>query len=1034
MQDRYPSSSPKMLVRIAITMMFIADSASVSLAAESFDFVADIYSVLHRSCFECHGEERQDAGLRLDQESSLMESGVLEADDPNNSELVRRIELPRNHDEVMPMIGDPLSKSEVRAIRKWIAAGAAWPDGFQPPPHWSYVAPTRPALPTVSDHHWPRTPVDHFVLARLDDRGRMPSEPANPAVLLRRVHLDLIGLPPSLDEVRAFEADPSNEHFSRVVDQLLTRTQFGEHWARPWLDLARYADSHGFQRDDLRDLWPYRDWVIRAINDDMPFDQFTIEQLAGDLLPDATESQKVATGFHRCSPTNVEAGALPEETRIEQVLDRVNTTATVWLGSTLECAQCHDHKFDPFTIKNYYQFAAFFNQTEIEADRSDPKTISSIRFLGPSMPIANTARDQKRRELELVKKPLVSERKALRSEYEVDLDDWAKRLANDFQQSPHLHVMKVTGFESEGTTDSHQVRDDGAVLLVGDDPPSSDRYVVSAKIDATDIRAIRLDVLTDPSLPGTGPGRGDPVRNNFVLNEFSASLVRSDGTKTPLSFVGARADHSQGSYDVGKAIDGIKKTGWAISPQFSRPHWALFTLEEPLNESGPIEIEFVLDQRFGNARTIGCLQLSAVSGNPDHDTVPDAIISLLNKPSPEWSVKNRNALIDFRSQSDVAMLQLDKKIAAIDRSLSKVAPDTTQVMSELDQPRPSYVFLRGDYRSPGESVQPDTPAFLHSIEESSASGGNRLALAKWLVDPSNPLVARVTVNRIWAELFGEGIVRTREDFGIKGDRPSHPKLLDWLAVEFVQHGWSMKQLIKTIVMSKTYQQTSATSPESLEWDDQNRWLARGPRVRLDAETIRDNALAISGLISLDSFGPPIRPYQPDGLWTKVGGVKYDYVVSPGNQKHRRGVYVVIKRGAPYPSFTNFDAGSRFACTVRRSRSNTPLQALTLLNDPVYVEAAKAIALRAATSAKRQSVESTIYEELRRCVAREPGADEVQALTSLWTDQSSDLEKHPDRAKQLAAGIRLDGLSEIEFASWFGVANVMLNLHETITKE
>ncbi|MEM6366383.1 MAG: DUF1553 domain-containing protein, partial [Planctomycetota bacterium] len=812
-----------------------------------------------------------------------------------------------------------------------------------------------PNPPEVSNDAWVRNSIDRFVMAKLDSIGWQPSEPADPAVLLRRVHLDLIGLPPTLDEVLAFERDPSEAAYESLVDELMSRRQFGERWARPWLDLARYADSHGFQRDDFRDLWAFRDWVIQAFNDDMPFDQFTIEQLAGDLLPGATASQRVATGFHRCAPTNVEAGSLPEETRTEQVIDRVNTTASVWLGSTLECAQCHDHKYDPFTARDYYNFYAFFNNTQLEAELTNPKKPSSIGFVGPSMNLPNEERDQQRDALRDQRRQTVTalnqRREELRQQQTVWLGELRQRIANQ----PKSYPITIRNFASLAKADSHEILDDGSVLLTGAKPPGRDTYEITANVTTQEsITALRLDILTDPSLPGSGPGRGNAKRPNFVLHEFEAKQVDADGKSAPLSFTAASADFSQTSYDVAGAIDGDAKTAWAIAPQFFRAHHAIFVLDKPLEAAKDTMLQVTLRQNFGGARTIGRFRLSALTGDTGAEKIPANIAKIAAQSPEDWSSKQQSIMLDHQVAMDHTSRSLQKQIDALDQQVKSLAPETTQVMVELDQPRDSFMMQRGDYRSPGDRVQPATPDWLHPLRSIQGPTPNRLDLAHWLVDPNNPLVARVTVNRFWMALFGEGLVRTPEDFGIKGDRPTHPELLDWLALEFVDRGWSIKQLLKTIVLSSTYRQSSALSPEHLASDDQNRTLSRGPRMRLDAEMIRDNALAIAELLSSKSFGPPIKPYQPDGLWRKVGGQRYPYVISPGEDRYRRGVYVVIKRGSPYPSLINFDASSRLACTVQRSRSNTPLQALTLLNDPVYVEATKAVACRAASTAQHQS--------------------------------------------------------------------------------
>ncbi|HTU17204.1 MAG TPA: PSD1 and planctomycete cytochrome C domain-containing protein [Gemmataceae bacterium] len=757
----------------------IVELGALAGRAGAEELPRQVYALLQRACWECHGRQQHKGKLRLDTREFALKGGrsgaVIVPGNAEASDLYQRISAAKDSAEVMPPRGEPLSAAQAQLIRDWINQGARWPEGAPSGKHWAYIAPTQPALPTVRDRSWPRNAIDHFILARLEKEKLAPSPEADRAALLRRVSLDLIGLPPSPAEVDAFCADRSSGAYERLVDRLLASPQFGVRWARPWLDYARYADSHGFQRDDFRDLWPYRDWVVNALNADMPFDQFTIEQLAGDLLPGATEEQKIATGFNRSAPTNVEAGSEPEETRVNQVLDRVNTLATVWLGTTLQCVQCHDHKYDPFTMRDYYGLFAFFNNTAIEAERANPKVPGSIAFRGP--------------------------------------------------------------------------------------------------------------VLT-------------------------------------LSAIGNR--------------------------------------------------------------------LSAIG--------------------------NRSKT---KAESRVPKAESRK-------------PATTLVMQELPKTRMSSVFQRGSYLTPGEKVVPGVPAVLPRLDVPPPKR-NRLALARWLVSRDNPLAARVTVNRWWMELFGHGLVRTPEDFGSRGEPPTHPELLDWLAVEFMDKGWSMKKLLRTIVLSATYRQSSRMAPELLARDDANLLYARGPRFRLEAEMIRDNALAIAGLLSLKQGGPPIRPYQPKGLWIKVGGQRYDYVVSPGEEKYRRGLYVVWKRSAPYPSFVSFDANSRMVCRVKRPRSNTPLQALTLLNDPVYVEAATAFARRILRESPGDSVEDRIRYAFRAAVARTPRGDEVAILKRLFIKQRAVV-----RARSSSEGHSLVDASgsddtSAEFVAWYAVAAALLNLDETISK-
>jgi hypothetical protein len=885
--------------------------------------------------------------------------------------------------------------------------------------HWAYVKPQRPPLPKVGDESWCRNAIDRFVLAKLDAEALKPSPEADRATLLRRVSLDLIGLPPAPAEADAFLNDNSPDAYERVVDKLLASPHFGERWARPWLDLARYADSHGFQRDDLRDLWAYRDWVIKALNADMPFDQFTIEQLAGDLLPNATADQRIATGFNRCTPTNVEAGSEPEETRVNQVFDRVDTLGTVWLGSTIECAQCHDHKYDPFSQREYYQLFAFFNHTAIEADRDNPNVPGSIKFLGPAMELPKDATgvadafgaNAQRQALKL--RDLDERIAKRRATLEGNLARWETQALASLDKQGQEHVLTVTAFESSAAS-PHKVLDDGSVLLV-DDPPEKDTYTVTAKTDLTGITAFRLDALTDPSLPGDGPGRGDKQRPNFVLHSFNvtASSSANASAAQPVKLTSARASFSQPRFKVAGAIDDNPATAWAIGQQFHMPHWAIFETDKPVGFSDGTTLTFTLEQNFGRGRTIGRLRLSALTGDPRAGAVPADVATALRTPRDQRTAAQSKRVLDYRLEQDPQYARL---LAERNEARPGVAkPPTTLVMRELPQTRPSNLFLRGSYRDPGAAVQPGTPAVLHAMQ---SGPGNRLTLAKWLVDRENPLVARVAVNRWWAEIFGRGIVSTAEDFGVKGEPPTHPELLDWLAVEFMDpstgsgQGWSTKQILRTIVTSATYRQSSRQSQELRDRDPDNRLLARGPRFRLDAETIRDNALAASGLLSRKQFGPPVRPYQPDGLWVKVGGERVEYVTSPGEDQHRRGIYVVWKRGAPYPSFVNFDATARLACTVKRSRSNTPLQALTLLNDPVYVEAAEAMAMRIVADKPSAGVDERIEYAFKLCLTRAPSAREVQVLRELHNAQAQ---------------------TSDEPARWYAVAAALLNLDEAITK-
>lgn len=1026
----------RVLAGLCVTAAMLLNCSATFAGHDEVDFGKEVFPILRRSCVECHGPAKQEGDLRLDRKEDLIASPSIVAGSPEDSEFIRRITLASGHDEIMPAVGEPLSLEDQDRLTRWVQQGANWPDTFQAGKHWSYVAPVRPDLPSLPEDlaQFPRNEIDYFVADQLRRSGLSPSPAAAPETVIRRVYLDLIGLPPTPAEVQAFAKNPTDKAYEHLVDSLLQRPQFGERWARPWLDLARYADSHGFQRDNMREVWAYRDWVIKALNADMPFDRFTIEQIAGDLLPNASESQKIATGFHRCTPTNVEAGSLPEETRIEQVIDRVNTTGAIWLGTTMECCQCHDHKYDPFSAKDYYGLLAFFNNTEMEADRANPKSPSSIKFNGPKMEISNP--DQARENLELEQKiatlkQQLAKRKQILSK---SLPTWRDEFQKLSADAPARHVLQVVSFSSQGQTDTYKILEDGSVLLVGKNPPDTDTYQVTVKANLQGVTAFRLDALTHESIPGTGPGRGSSKSPNFVLKKFAASVADVSSDKAvPVEFRKAVANFSQKKWDVNGAIGHAGSKGWAIAPQFKKSHWANFITARPMNFSEQQLITFTLTQDFGSARTLGRFRLSALTGDPEAEPLTAEIVKLTTAPAKEWTKQQKKQLLAFRVKGDSQSQKLSQRIVDLQTAIDKKKPDTTLVMVELDssKARKSFVFDRGDYRTPGEPVVPATPAVLHPMPDGPA---NRLTLARWLVDPANPLVARVTVNRWWAEMFGQGLVSTVEDFGVKGDAPSHPALLDWLAVQFVDNGWSMKSLLRKIVLSSTYRQSSAVSARLQQRDDKNRLLARGPRFRMDAEMIRDNLLSVSGLLDDRQFGKSIRPYQPDGIWSKVGGENYKYEVSAGTEKYRRGIYVVIKRGAPYPSFINFDATARLSCTVQRSRTNTPLQALTILNDPVYVEAAQALAARILIDDKFPTAEGKVKHAFQLCTARQPSESEVGVLLDLLETQRSVNRARTDLPSIKDFELRLPAeTTAADFAAWQSVTSTLLNLHETITK-
>ena len=1006
--------------------------------AEQPDFARDIYPILQRACFECHGAQKQSADLRLDERRfALRDRTIIAPGNAAASELARRISLPTDDEQIMPNRGAPLSQAEVVRIKAWIDAGAVWPENLQPAVHWAYRPPHRHVPPVHSLGSSVRNQLDAWIAVRLEQAGMAFAEPANRATLLRRVSLDLVGLPPTLDDLESFERDESPDAFERVVDRLLASPQYGVRWARPWLDYARYADSHGFQRDDFRDLWPYRDWVVNALNTDLPFTQFTVEQLAGDLLPGATESQRIATGFNRSAPTNVEAGSDPEETRVNQVHDRVHTLGMVWLGTTLECAQCHDHKYDPFSQKDYYSLFAFFNNTAMEADRTNPKVPGSIQFKGPNLELADASLVAQRAALQARLDQVNASLASLVQEADQGLDEWAESRKRDAARSAEEHVLPIASFDStSGAT--HAILADHSVLVGGEPAPDKDTYIVEFRTMLTGIRGLKLEVLTDDSLPGKGPGRGDAQRPNFVLNNVvvtAAPLAQPERAQT-VKFTAARASFSQANQPVANLlkVDNPSRSGWAINPKFHESHWALLETAAPLGFGGGTLLTLRLEQNFGGARTIGRLRVSAATGNAGGESLPAELRGLLAVPADRRTAKQRQTLAQFRLRDHPRHAQLEQERAGLATRLSALKPPSTLVMRE-DTPRRTTLFQRGDFRSPGSPIEPATPAALHAMVGSFTSAiPTRLDLARWLVSRDNPLVARAAVNRWWTELFGHGLVGTPEDFGVKGQRPTHPELLDGLAIEFMDRGWSPKELLRTLVTSHTYRQTSRATARLLELDDRNETYARGPRYRLEAELIRDNALAVAGLLNPRLGGPPIRPYQPDGLWVKVGGQRYDYEVSPGDEKYRRGLYVVWKRAAPYPSFVSFDANNRMACRVNRPRSNTPLQALALMNDPVYVEAAKAFAARVLAERPQADDATRIRHAFRLGLSRQPHAEEVAILADLLAAERVARAADGQSARGFVGAYPLpSGITPVEFTAWYAVAAAILNLDEFISK-
>ena len=1206
---------------ISISAIVCLAGLSSVHADEGPDYGQDVRPILSQFCFKCHGpdEAKREAGMRLDlREEAIRTAGSGERPivpgEPGASELIRRLHS-ADPDQRMPPASTKMQLSEAQkeTLRKWIASGATYK------PHWSFVAPQRPSVPPVQNPSWSRSPIDRFILAKLESENLSPSEEADRYTIVRRVFLDLIGLPPSPDEADEFVNDRSPDAYERLVDRLLASPHYGERWGRRWLDLARYADTNGYEKDRSRSIWPYRDWVIKSLNANLPFDQFTIEQLAGDMLPGAGLDQRIATGFHRNTMLNEEGGIDPLEFRFYAMTDRVATTATVWMGLTLGCAQCHTHKYDPITHRDYYSLFGLLNnadEPEIDVIRPD---------------IAARRADLERKIASL----------------QADLPNRFP-LPEDFEWTPVRPTMTTS---SQGA--QLEVQSDLSVLVTGP-TPETDVYTIQLESELADITAIRLETLVDDRLPSKGPGR--TPHGNFVLSEVSAKVGFADEKQEPIKFASASADFSQENFAVAQVIDGQSKSGgWAIHGpgQWNVNRKAVLVLDRPARNAGRLSKWTIqLEQQFGKQHTIGKFRLSfgrrrtelpgseserrvahrnqkfgdwlkleqgrAVTWTPLQpikavstlplltilddgsviasgdmskrdlydiqfappvvtgadatrpwtairiEALPDdrlpkggpgrvyyegpfgdffmseiqvtangkpvkltratqsfanggntAAMALDGNQQTGWSInggqgKSHVAVFQFeqpidrasrfdlsllferyyaaglgrfrvsvtddsrgveastvplelesdllasRSASNVSISEIANRFPRLLTHFCEVAPElaaerqaiatlrgqlpafpTTLVFQErpANNPRPTHRYQRGEFLQPKELV---TPGILSALPPLPADKpANRLSFARWLMSPANPLTGRVTANREWAALFGRGLVRTLDDFGSQGTMPTHPALLDWLAVELSgteadmaprAPRWDLKRFHRSLTTSATYRQSSKVTAGLLARDPGNEWLARGPRSRLEAEIVRDAALRISGLLSDKMQGPSVFPPQPASVTTEgtYGGLAWN--VSPGEDRYRRTLYTFSKRTAPFAMSLTFDAPSGEACVARREVTNTPLQALTLLNDTVFIEAAQALGREFASS--EGSVPERLQRVFRRCLTRPPTEDELAMVQRFYNTQRARLESNQLDSK-LVAGPGSDNV--IDRAAWTLVARSLLNVDELVAK-
>ena len=1007
--------------RAAVT---VAPPAARPRDPNRLSYNRDVRPILAGSCFACHGPDsnRREAGLRLDREEGAkapLASGAVAvaAGAPERSALLARV-LDPDESRRMPLAksGRPrLAPQQVAVLRRWVEEGAEWE------PHWAYVPPARPEPPATRDRQWPRGPVDAFVLSGIEGAGLRPSPEAGRAELLRRLSFDLTGLPPTPQEARAFEADRRPDAYERQVDRLLASPRYGERMASFWLDLVRYADSVGYHSDNARPMWRYRDWVVSAFNRNLPFDRFTAEQLAGDLLPDASSEERIASGYNRLLQTTEEGGAQPKEYRAIYLADRVRNVSSAWMGATVGCAQCHDHKFDPYLARDFYALGAFF---------ADVKEQPVGRRKPDFLPDAG-----QKASLDALDTKIARLREAL--EGAVPPPGWEAALAAR-REAPFTTLEPVAAASERGTRTMIQGNDFSVIASTSHGPrPPRDTYTVRFKTELAGTTALRLEAVTFEELPGGGPGR-DP-RGGFVVSEVE--VKDAQGRAIPLRNASASTVDGSG-FSAAAAIDGrTGEGGWALASADGESHRLVVELGEPLGTGQETTFTLVLHQNAGALRTLGRFRLAGTTAPLPVRTTPgpepgrNAVAAAATEPGARTK-EQASALPAFyrRSAPELAGARDRLRAAELEKE-SLLATVTSSYVTTTQEPDPVRVLPRGNWLDDsGEVVSPAVPQFLPPLD-TDGQRATRLDLARWLTSRENPLTSRVLANRLWKLCFGHGLSRTVEDTGAQGEWPTHPELLDWLAFELVEGGWDVKQLLRTIVTSSAYRQGSAPTPALLARDPDNRLYARQSRFRLDAEMVRDNALAVSGLLSPRVGGPSVHPYQPAGYWAYLNFPPREWDDSPGEDQHRRALYTWWQRTFPQPSLVAFDAPSREECTGERVRSNVPQQALALLNDPTYVEAARVFAERILRDGGT-TTGSRLRFAFARALQRAPAPAEERILVDLLRKGREQFEREPAAARKLVATGQAPvapDLPAADLAAWTQVARAILNLPALVTR-
>jgi hypothetical protein len=1005
-----------------------------AMSQDKVDFDRDVRPILSNTCFTCHGPDsnKRQAELRFDVEASVFAdrdgSPILVRGKPDESELIKRI-LSDDEDLVMPPPDQKqqLSKQDKEILKAWVEQGAPWRG------HWSYEPVRRPAEPTVKNKSWPKNSIDFFVLKRLEDEGYSPSEVAAKHTLLRRISLDLTGLPPTIPELDAFLHDDSPKAYEKAVDRLLASPRFGEHFALAWLDAARYADTNGYQQDRTRTLWPWRDWVILALNSNMPFDQFTVEQIAGDHLENPTQEQLVATGFHRNHMLNGEGGRIAEESRVEYVIDRVETTGAVWLGLTIGCGRCHDHKYDPVSQREFYNLYSYFNSIDERGN------VDAGGNANPVMSVPTKEQTARKAELNAqigdLQKALVAIQKEKQASWEQTL---LAEISAGTKKAYWLTLKPESLKSDQGQTLT--VEEDGVTVLASGKNPKTDTLHVTLKTDATNITSLRLEAVPYEKFTNGGFARSNS--GNFVLTEFRVDAKsKGEAAVSHVKFASAQASFEQGGWPVKNAFDGKSNTGWAVhNPNMRIPRQAMFVFEKPIVGGAGTELELELrhdsPHAFHNLSHFRVAMTTEPGPKLDGSNgLPGEFIAALKIENGKRNAAQKKLIADeFRKQSP-EVKSTQKKIDAARKQVTEIDKRIvrTMVMRDLAKPRETFVLIRGTWDQPDKEkpCAPDTPGCLPPLPEGSPT--NRLALARWLVDKGNPLTPRVVVNRYWQHFFGQGLVTTTEDFGSQGERPTHPQLLEWLASEFVSSGWNVKHMLKMIVMSSTYQQSSKRTEETIARDARNSMLARGARFRMTSQAIRDQALMLSGLLVEKIGGPPVKSYQPAGIWSDLSLGKISYQRDSGEALYRRSIYTFWRRGSAPTSM--FDVASRQVCKVRVSRTNTPLHSLILFNETGYIEAARNFAERVMKAEKDPAARLALA--FRMATSRPPTPREAEVLLNLLSRIREDFSADPDAAsKYLTAGeSKADpNLKSVELAACAAVAHLILNLDEVVTKE